>query len=85
MDAAALHAALLGTSWSVGDLQISFLDEQKVFAKGGMVADLTIEGLTASYTLDNGVITATAAGRTLTATWDGQTLRVAGNEAVRIK
>ncbi len=84
-DPAELHQALVGTAWRIGDMEIAFLDEKKVFAKGGMVADLTLEGLTASYALDNGVITATAAGRTLTAEWDGQKLRVAGKEAVRTR
>lgn len=83
MDPQTLHRALIGTSWMAGDLQIKFLDEGKVFAKGGMIAELSVEGITASYTFENGKITATAAGRSVVGAWDGQKLIFAGQEGVR--
>lgn len=83
MDPQALHQALIGTSWRVGDMQIKFLDESKVFAKGGMIAELSLEGITASYTFENGKITATAAGKSVMGAWDGQKLLFAGQEGVR--
>lgn len=83
MDPQALHRALIGTSWMVGDMQIKFLDESRVFAKGGMIAELSLEGITASYTFENGQITATAAGKTVLGAWDGQKLIFAGQEGVR--
>lgn len=83
MDAAALHQALIGTSWQVGDMRLTFLDESKVSAKGGMIAELSLEGITAQYTFDNGKITATAAGKSVTGAWDGQKLVFAGQEGVR--
>ena len=80
-DPQALAQALVGTSWVVGDMHVRFVDDSHVFAKGGTIAELSLEGVTAEYTLENGVITASVAGRTITGTWDGKSLVIGGQAA----
>lgn len=77
-------AALIGTSWLVGDMHITFESEHEVFVRGGMVADVAPEGLKARYVVrEDGSLEATAMGMTMTGFWDGAHLMAGGVAAQR--
>ena len=72
-------AALIGTSWLVGDMHVTFKSPTELFVKGGMVAEVAPDGLTAQYTMGpEGTLEATAMGVTMQGTWDGTNLTVGG-------
>jgi hypothetical protein len=77
-------AALIGTSWLVGDMHVTFENETEVFVKGGMVAEVAPDGLTARYLVkEDGSLEATAMGMTMIGQWDGTHLAVGGVAAQR--
>lgn len=79
----ALLESLAGTVWQLGDMEVRFLDQARVFVKGGRIRNLSPQGVTIRYHFQEGAITASVAGESITGTWDGQRLTFFGAEAVR--
>ncbi|MDX9974269.1 MAG: hypothetical protein RBU21_14895 [FCB group bacterium] len=63
-------AALVGTTWKLGDFTLNFKDAAKVNIKGGPFPD----GMDADYKVVDGAFTVSVMGQTKTGTWDGTAL-----------
>ena len=85
-DAAGPGAAanpLVGTTWLVGDVTVTFKDGASAFAKGGMLAQVAPDGLDVAYTLKDSIVEIGALGQTMTGTFDGTKLVIDGKVALR--
>jgi hypothetical protein len=79
----ATQQKLIGTTWQVGDIQVTFTSANKVKLAGGPIANAAPNGLDADYSYQNGTLEVTALGQTKNGTWDGDKLVVDGNVAVK--
>ena len=77
------HALLIGTTWTLGDMELNFKDASTLTISGGPVAMLAPDGLDAAYTYAAGALEVSAVGQTRTGTWDGSALTFDGQTAER--
>ena len=77
------HAALVGTTWIVGEYTARFLGPDKVYIGGKPLAEIAPEGLEADYTYKDGRLEISAADKVKTGTWDGDKLVVDGAVGVK--
>ncbi|HUW62166.1 MAG TPA: hypothetical protein VMZ06_14280 [Candidatus Bathyarchaeia archaeon] len=80
---AAAAAALVGSTWKIGEFTANFKDATTVSLKGGALASIAPDGLDAKYTLADGKIEVNAMGTVKTGTFDGTNLIIDGSTAVR--
>ena len=80
-----LHDQLSGSSWKIGDFQVSFLDKEKVLLKGGVLINIMPKGLEAPYQYEDGAIVISALGQRKTLVWDGEKLLMDGMAASRVQ
>lgn len=73
-------AALVGTTWKLGDFTINFKDAAKVNIKGGPFPD----GMDADYKVENGNLSVSVMGQTKTGKWDGTTLTIDDKAAEKL-
>ena len=81
--APAAGAALVGSTWKIGEFTANFKDATTVSLKGGALASIAPDGLDAKYTLADGKIEVNTMGMTKTGTFDGTNLIIDGSTAVR--
>jgi HEAT repeat protein len=68
---------LEGSTWKLGDFELTFKDATTFHLKGGSVP----EGMDVDYKVEDGVFTATVMDQTKTGTWDGTTLTIDDKKA----
>lgn len=76
---------LVGTTWAIGETILTFKDETKVFAKGGLIAQIAPDGLEATWSLNGTVLEMSAMGETRAGTFDGATLTLGGVTATKVE
>ena len=76
---------LVGTTWTIGDMTVTFKDGSTLWIKGGLVASLAPSGVEGAYTLAGQALEVNVMGNKKTGTFDGTKLSFEGKEAVRIE
>lgn len=73
-----LAAQLIGTTWRFGEIHATFVDARTLWLKGGSVAEIAEEGISANYTFKDGIIEFKVMGETRFGAWNGDILVLDG-------
>jgi len=76
---------LVGTTWGIDTMMVTFKDDSTVWIKGGLIASLAPGGVEGTYTLTGQDLVVKVMGNKKEGIFDGTTLTVEGKPAVRIE